>query len=103
VIASAEKLGAQYVLPGHGPSGGPEILTGQASFMIELRKAVEQAVAQGKKLDDIVTMKEGKPAATSIKLPPSVDNWVGDGLAGQVANAYNEITQKKPVGDIPHS
>ncbi len=103
VLAAAEKLGARFVLPGHGPSGGPEILTGQAAFMTELRKAVEQSVAQGKKLDDIVTMKDGKPVATSIKLPASVDHWVGDGLAGHVVNAYNEITQKKPVGSIPHS
>jgi glyoxylase-like metal-dependent hydrolase (beta-lactamase superfamily II) len=103
VLAAAGKLNPQFVLPGHGPAGGAEILTGQASFMIELRKAVEQAVAQGKKLDDIVTMKDGKPAATSIKLPASVDHWVSDGLAGHVVNAFNEITQKKPAGDIPHS
>ena len=103
VLAAAEKLRPQYVLPGHGPSGGPEILTGQASFMTELRKAVEQAVAQGKKLDDIVTMQDGKPVATSIKLPASVDHWASNGLAGHVVNAYNEVTQKKPVGDIPHS
>jgi cyclase len=103
VLAAAEKLRPRFVLPGHGPSGGPEILTGQASFMTELRKAVEQAVAQGKKLDDIVTMQDGKPVATSIKLPASVDHWASNGLAGHVVNAYNEVTQKKPVGDIPHS
>jgi cyclase len=97
VMAAAEKLKPQFVLPGHGPSGGPEILAGQASFMVELRKAV-----QGKKLEDIVTMKDGKPVATSIVLPAGVQNWVGNSLPTQVVNAWNEVTQNKPAGDIPH-
>ncbi|HVW87759.1 MAG TPA: MBL fold metallo-hydrolase, partial [Bryobacteraceae bacterium] len=80
VVAAAEKLGPQYVLPGHGAAGGLEILRGQGSFMIELRKAAEQAARQGKKLEDIVTMKNGKPAATSIRLPSGVQGGVGDSL-----------------------
>jgi hypothetical protein len=31
-----------------------------------------------------------------------VKNWVGDGLPDQVRDAYEEITQHKPHGDIPH-
>ena len=46
--------------------------------MVELIKAVKQAVAQGKKLDDIVTMKDGKPVATSMSCPPSADHWVSN-------------------------
>jgi len=103
VMAAAEKLGPKFVLPGHGPSGGPEILAGQARFMTELLKAAEQAVKQGKKLEDIVTMKDGKPVSTSIQLPGSVQNWVGSSLPTQVMHAYNEVAQKKPAGDLPHS
>jgi len=103
VLAQAEKLKPAFVLPGHGPAGGPEILTGQSAFMTELVAAVKQAVAQGKKLDDIVTMKDGKPVATSIRLSPAVDHWVSNSLAGHVVNAYKEVTEKKPVGDLPHS
>jgi glyoxylase-like metal-dependent hydrolase (beta-lactamase superfamily II) len=102
VMAAAEKLQPSYVLPGHGPAGGPEILAGQADFMVELRKAAEQAAAQGKKLEDIVTMKDGKPVATSVKLPESVGHWVGNSLPTQVMNAYDEVTQHKPAGDLPH-
>ena len=102
VMAAAEKFQPRYVLPGHGPAGGPEVLTGEANFMTELHKAVEQAAAQGKKLDSIVTMKDGKPSATNIKLSAGVQNWVGDSLPGQVADAYNEVTQKKPAGDLAH-
>jgi cyclase len=102
VMGMAGKLGPQFVLPGHGPFGGPEILTGQASFMVELRKAAAEAVAGGKKLEDVVTMKGGKPVATSVTLPPAVQHWVGASLPTQMVNAYNEVSQKKPAGDVPH-
>lgn len=102
VVAAVAKLDVAYVLPGHGPNGGKEVLANQARFMIELRKAVEQAVKAGKKMDDIVTMKDGKPAATSIKLPDAVKLYVGDFLAAQVHDAFLEITTGKATGDQPH-
>jgi glyoxylase-like metal-dependent hydrolase (beta-lactamase superfamily II) len=101
VTAAAAKLGAEHVLPGHGGPGGKEILEGQGRFMTQLRNAVEMAVKQGKKLDDIVK-KDGTKLSTSIQLLESVKNWVGDDLAAQVRDAYEEITQHKPHGDIPH-
>jgi glyoxylase-like metal-dependent hydrolase (beta-lactamase superfamily II) len=102
VMAAAQKLSPQYVLPGHGPAGGAEILSGEANFMVELRKAAAEAVAKGKKLDDVVTMKDGRPAATSVTLPASVEHWVGPSLPTQMVNAYNEVSQNKPAGDVPH-
>ena len=54
LIAAAQKLDVAHVLPGHGGPGGKEILEGQAPFMTELHSAVQAAVKQGKKLDDIV-------------------------------------------------
>ncbi len=102
VVAAAQKLDVEHVLPGHGGPGGKEILEGQARFMIELHKAVESAVKQGKKLDDIVTKQGDKLVSTTIRLPDSVKNWVGDGLADQVRDTYEEISQHKPHGDIPH-
>ncbi len=101
VTAAALKLGVEHVLPGHGSAGGKEILEGQGRYMIELHKAVADAVKQGKKLDDLVK-KDGKKLTASIQLPDSVKNWVGDGFATQVQDAYQEITQGKPVGAIPH-
>jgi cyclase len=102
VMAMAEKLGPKFVMPGHGPAGGPEILKGQAAFMVELRKAAAEAVKQGKKLDEVVTMKDGKPVATSLKLPEAVSHWVGNSIPTQMMHAYNEISQNKPAGDVPH-
>jgi cyclase len=93
VIANAQKLDVKYLLPGHGPSGGKEVMAGQAQFFIELRKAVEEAAKSGKQPEEI---------AAAIHLPDTVKNWVGDGLKAQVKDAYNEVTQHKPAGDIAH-
>ena len=68
--------------------------------MIELHKAVKSAIGQGKKLEQLVEMKDGKPVKTSLLLPDSVKNWVGKSLAVQVQDAYEEIKQGKPRGEI---
>ena len=89
VVRAAAKLEPAHVLPGHGGAGGPEVLAGQEQFFVELNKAVKAAVAQNKKLEDI-----------SIQLPDSVKNWVGPSLKNQVKDAYEEMTQGKPHGEI---
>ena len=91
VVRSAQKLKIARVLPGHGRPGGPEVLVGQASFMVELHKAVKSAIAQGKKVDEI---------KGSIKLPDNVKNWVGKSLPAQAQDAFEEISQGKPHGEI---
>jgi cyclase len=91
VVRAAQKLKVTRVLPGHGEPGGPEVLAGQARYMVELHKAVKSAIGQGKKLDDI---------KTSLKLPDSVKHWVGDSLPAQVQDTYEEISQGKPHGEI---
>ncbi len=90
VVHAAQKLKVKTVLPGHGVPGGPELMAGQAQFMVELHKAVKSAVDQGKKPADLA----------SLQLPASVRNWVGEGLAEQAKDAYEEITQGKPHGEI---
>jgi glyoxylase-like metal-dependent hydrolase (beta-lactamase superfamily II) len=90
VVRAAQKLKVKTVLPGHGGLGGPEVMAGQAQFMVELRKAVQSAVDQGKKPEDLA----------DLQLPDSVKNWVGDGLKTQAKDAYEEITQGKPHGEI---
>jgi cyclase len=93
VVRSAAKLKVKYVLPGHGEPGGREVLDGQEQFFVELRKAVKAAVDQGKKADQL---------EASIHLPESVKNWVGSSFQAQVKDTYEEITQGKPHGDLPH-
>ena len=101
VIDGALKLDVDHVLPGHGAPGGREVLMGQRAFFVELRKAVDAAVKSGKKLTDLVNTEQGKQVA-SLQLPDSVKTWVGGSLAAQITDTYNEITQKKPAGDLPH-
>jgi glyoxylase-like metal-dependent hydrolase (beta-lactamase superfamily II) len=100
MIKLAQQLGAEIVLPGHGPSGGKDILDGQLLFLNELYKNVESAVSSGKKLEDLVP--PGEPAKTTIKLPDKVKRWSGNSLPAQVRATYEEITQKKPHGDLAH-
>jgi len=108
VIRGAQKLDVAHVLPGHGGPGGKEVLEGELQFMTELHKAVGAAVKQGKKLTDVVPagtkMVYGNevPSTTSITLPDNVKNWVGAFLPAQVKDTYEEISQKKPHGDLPH-
>jgi cyclase len=100
VIAKAQRLDVTTVLPGHGPPGGKEVLSGQVQYLTELRKAVGDAVKAGRKLDDVV-VKQGNRAETTIKLPQSVKNWVDpQGLPAQVEVVYKEITTGKPHGEI---
>ena len=79
VVRKAQKLKVKHVLPGHGVPGGPEVLAGQALYMTELRKAVQSAIDQGKKLPDF---------KTSLQLPDSVKNWTGPSLPAQVQDSY---------------
>jgi glyoxylase-like metal-dependent hydrolase (beta-lactamase superfamily II) len=109
VIRSAQALNAEYILPGHGDPGGPELLDGQVRFLNELHKAVESAVKSGKKLSDVISSANttvngaSVPASTSITLPPSVKNWVGPLLPAQVRDTWEEIFEKIPRGDISHN
>jgi len=103
VIRSAQKLDVEHVLPGHGPAGGKDLLEGQIRFLEELYKAVERAIERGSTLDQLVTRKDGRPVATSIVLPESVQYWISLQpwkLPTQVQDTYEEITQGKPHGEI---
>jgi len=100
VMKSALKFDIKHVLPGHGPAGGKEVLEGEMAFMTEINQTVEKAVKAGKKLDDLVTMKDGRPTATSVKLSSKVQNWVGAPLPSQIRDAYAEKSQGKPRGDL---
>ncbi|HUQ92091.1 MAG TPA: MBL fold metallo-hydrolase [Bryobacteraceae bacterium] len=102
VIGKASQLNVNRVLPGHGPPGGADVLSGETEFMIQLRKSVNRYVQEGRSLSELVTMEKGEPKSTTIKLPPSVSKWVGPFLAAQVKDTFEEIMAGKPHGDLPH-
>jgi cyclase len=106
-VAAAEKLDVRYVLPAHGGPGGRELLEIERQFLTELYDAVDIAIKQGKKLDQIVTLKDGQPVATTIRLSPRIMEAQVDHegmrptrFATQVRDTYEEITQGKPWGEI---
>lgn len=109
VLRLAQQLGAEIVLPGHGPSGGKDMLDGQILFLTELYKNVQSAVSSKKTLEELVppgatvtVYGNVVPAKTTIKLPDNVKRWTGPFLPAQVRDTYEEITQKRPHGDLPH-
>jgi cyclase len=110
-VRAAKKLDIVTVLPGHGKPGGKELLDGQIRFLTEIYQAVQKAIHEGKTLDQLVTMKNGQPVATSIRLSgATMDRYVyhGEGLQPwqisrfptQVMVTYKEITMGQPYGEI---
>jgi glyoxylase-like metal-dependent hydrolase (beta-lactamase superfamily II) len=102
VIDEAQKREILFVLPGHGPRGGVEILKGQKLFFEELLKAVRVEIKEGHKLEQVVQFEGKNPKSTTVRLPDAVRKWVGEGFAEQVATAYREVSEKRPAGDLPH-
>jgi len=82
VIRRLERLEPRHVLPGHGDAGSGELLSGQRAYLEALAAAVEEAIRDGKKWEDLVEMKDGKPGASRIVLPAAHDRWAKDGPAG---------------------
>ena len=91
MVDQAAKLRPVHVLPGHGPAGGIEVLTGQAKFLRDLYDAVRVPALQGKKAEEIQPV-----------LPAEDSNWVPASLKNDIAATWLEITSHKPAGANPH-
>ena len=100
VVHSARQLKVKYVLPAHGPAGGPEILDGEEQFLTTIYSTVKHSMEQGKQLEDMVEMKDGQPVKAKLQLANAVEHWVGSFYPGQISDIYQEITQGKPRGEI---
>jgi glyoxylase-like metal-dependent hydrolase (beta-lactamase superfamily II) len=98
VISRARKLDVRHVLPGHGIPAGPELLEGQMKFFTDLRSAVNTQIAAGKRLEDIVTRDPSGKLSANLKLPES--RWIGTSLPTQATHMFEEISQRKPYGEI---
>lgn len=100
VADAAGKRKIKHVLPGHGRPGGVEVITGQGKFMKEIYAGVQGLIKSGKSADDIQKMGMAKTLEAALKFSPQSKTWIGDGLAGQAIVVHEEITQKKPHGEI---
>jgi cyclase len=93
VIEKAEGLHPVVVLPGHGDAGGAEILVGQARFLRDLYAAIGDEVRSGRSLSQT----QGE-----MRVPDADSNWVPKDMTGDVEAVFREITEKKPMGALPH-
>jgi cyclase len=91
VLDKALEFAPLHVLPGHGEAGGPEILTGQRDFLLDLYAAVKSQLDAGK-----------SPAQMTLALPERDRNWTPKDLSQDVAITATEIEEHKPAGDVPH-
>jgi glyoxylase-like metal-dependent hydrolase (beta-lactamase superfamily II) len=91
VLDKALAFAPLHVLPGHGNAGGPEILSGQRAFLVDLVAAVSKQAEAGK-----------TPPQMSLSLPERDRNWTPKDLSQDFAIAYAEIAAHKPAGDVPH-
>ena len=94
VMDRALALQPQYVLPGHGGMGGPEILTGQRDFLLELMATVKEQAARGLKPDAMHIQLNGPAASWE---PTKAESWQQD-----IDTVYLEISSGKPAGANPH-
>jgi glyoxylase-like metal-dependent hydrolase (beta-lactamase superfamily II) len=91
VLEKAMALNPAFVLPGHGEMGGPEILSGQRQFLLDLYDAVKREVAAGKTLEQI-----------RVSLPAQDSNWVPRDLSFDIEAEYTELTHHEPAGAVEH-
>ncbi|MDE3105498.1 MAG: MBL fold metallo-hydrolase [Acidobacteriota bacterium] len=92
VLQRAIALHPRVVLPGHGASGGVEILCGQRQFLLDLYAAVQQALRRGE-----------EPVAANIVLPERDRNWVPTDLTQDIGIVAAEIRAGRPAGALPHT
>jgi cyclase len=87
VLTEMSRLPVKMICPGHGERSDNLLIEQQRRYFVELRHAIQDAVAAGKSLDDI---------KKSIDLP-WYKEWTGVDVKQQTENiehVYKELTQK---------
>jgi phosphoglycerate dehydrogenase-like enzyme/glyoxylase-like metal-dependent hydrolase (beta-lactamase superfamily II) len=90
-LERAQQLDVQYILPGHGPMAGKELLQKQKSYFIELRRQVKAGLDAGKELDDIVK---------SIDMPWYREWTTVTPAVANITHVYNELTGRVAPWDF---
>ncbi|MBL9199539.1 MAG: MBL fold metallo-hydrolase [Opitutaceae bacterium] len=88
-LDAARKLGAQTVVPGHGPIGGPEVLVDQQQYFVELTRRLQALIAAKKSPADV---KAALPAlATELKAIANIARFVPASLLNQAEKIHVEL------------
>lgn len=89
-LERAKRFGAEKVVPGHGPVGGPEVIADQQSYVIELRRGLEALIAAKKSPAEI---RAALPAlAVELKQNPNIARYVPGNLAAHAEKIHTEMT-----------
>jgi cyclase len=91
-LNAMQELNVKMVCPGHGESGGREVLENQQKYYVELRKSVQGFIDEGKSLDEI---------KKEISIPFFTE-WAGVEVTTRTENiehVYTELTAAKPPLD----
>ncbi|MBI4327894.1 MAG: MBL fold metallo-hydrolase [Chloroflexi bacterium] len=88
-LEAARQLGAQTILPGHGPMGNADVLEDQQNFFIALRREVRKRVDAGKKPDEVkATVDEIK---ATLRKQDRIARYIGGSFAAQVEKVFVEM------------
>ena len=88
-LDAARKLGAQTVVPGPGPVGGPEVLVDQQQYFVELTRRLQAMIAAKKSPADV---KAALPAlATDLKAIANIARFVPASLLNHAEKVHLEL------------
>lgn len=84
-----KQFGAEKVVPGHGPIGGPEVIADQQGYFVELRRGVQAFIDAKKSPAEI---RAALPAlAAALKTKSNIARYVPGNLTGHVEKVYSEL------------
>lgn len=88
-LDAAIRLGAEKVVPGHGPLGGPEVLRDQRAYFVALRRSVQALVAAKRTPAEV---RAAVPEiAAELKRVPDIARYVPASLVAQAEKVYREL------------
>src|SRR5205085_1430373 len=82
-LERAQQLDVKWVLPGHGPIAGKDLLETQKRYFVELRKYVQKGIDAGQGIDDIVKEIDFPWYKEWTSVTPSPEN---------IKHVYGELT-----------
>jgi len=88
-LEAAKKLGAEKVVPGHGPIGGPEVLVEQQAYFVELTRRLQAMVTAKKSPADVKAALPG--VATELKAMANLARFVPGSLTAHAEKIFVEL------------
>jgi phosphoglycerate dehydrogenase-like enzyme/glyoxylase-like metal-dependent hydrolase (beta-lactamase superfamily II) len=108
VLERAQQLDIKFVLPGHGPIAGKDLLEKQKRYFVELRQLVAKGIAASEGIDDIIKSIDMPWYKEWTTVTPSPDNvkHVYAELTGRIApwdltEEYGIVEGPSPTKDSP--